>query len=133
MTVRHLTQEWLDRYLELAADLPEAEGASAVLEHVVAKTPDGDVTYVVRWEDGRPVEARLGPADGADPDEVLRLSIAYPEAQAMARGELDLPTGFMQGRVKLVGSTGRFLALQGALQSDAHRAALAALAADTEV
>lgn len=123
-----LTPAWLDRYRELGQDLPPVPGATAELEHTVAKTPDGDVTYTVRYEDGRPVAAGFEPGG----DDALRLAITYPDAMALARAELDVPTGFMQGRMKLVGSTARFLALQGALQRDEHRAVLRALADETE-
>jgi hypothetical protein len=126
--VRPLTQDWLDRYCELAGDLPPVPGATAALEHTVAKTPEGDVTFTVRYEDGVPVGAAFEPGG----DDALRLAIAYPDALALARAELDVPTGFMQGRIKLVGSSARFLALQAALQRDAHRAVLQALADETD-
>ena len=126
--MRPLTQEWLDRYCELARDLPPVPGATAELEHTVAKTPDGDVTFTVRYEAGRPVGAALEPGG----DEALRLAIPYADALAMARAELDVPTGFMQGRIKLAGSSARFLDLQAALQRDDHRAVLRTLADETD-
>lgn len=128
MSVRPLTPAWLERYLELARDLPSVPGATAELEHTVAKTPEGDITFTVRYEDGRPVSARFGQGG----DDALRLGLAYVDALAMARAELDVPTGFMQGRIKLVGSTARFLGLQAALQRDEHRAVLRALAEETD-
>ncbi len=42
----------------------------------------------------------------------------------MARGELDLHAGFMQGRIKVVGPMGRFMAVLPATQSSEHRAAV---------
>lgn len=131
--VAHLSQEWLDRYRELCVDLPSEPGASAVVEHLVPKTPDGDVAYVLRWEDGRLVEARLGKAEDVPADELLTLTITHPDAEAMARGELDVPTGFMQGRVKLVGPMARFLPLQAVLQHEEHRDALRQLASETKL
>ena len=126
--LRPLTAAWLDRWCELGKDLPAVAGATADVEHTVAKTPDGDVTFTIRYEDGRPVAAGFEPGG----DDALRLAIAYPDAMALARAELDVPAGFMQGRIKLVGSTARFFALQPALQSAEHRELLRALAAETE-
>lgn len=126
--MRPLTQDWLDRYCELARHLPSVPGASAELEHTVAKAPDGDVTFTVRYEDGRPVGAAFEPGGG----EALRLTLTYPDALALARAELDVPIGYMQGRIKLVGSSGRFLSLQAVLQHDEHRAVLQALAEETD-
>lgn len=123
-----LSAAWLDRFCELGRSLPVVAGATAELEHTVAKTPEGDVTFTIRYEDGRPVAAELGPGAG----DALRLAITYPDALAMARAELDVPTGFMQGRIKLVGSTARFFALQPALQSTEHRELLRTLAAETD-
>jgi putative sterol carrier protein len=127
--VAHLSQAWLDRYRQLAADLPVRKGATARLQHVVAKTPEGDVTYVVAFEDGRLAAASLGGDEAAE----ITLTETYADAQAMARGDLDLHVGFMQGRVKLAGDMGAFLELVPVLQSPEHRAALAALAAETEL
>jgi putative sterol carrier protein len=125
----HLSQAWLDRYRQLAAELPARPGASGRLQHVVAKTPDGDVTYVVAFEDGQLAAASLGADESAE----VTLTETYADAQAMARGDLDLHVGFMQGRVKLAGDMGVFLELVPVLQSPEHRAALSALAAETDL
>ncbi|MFP5255091.1 MAG: SCP2 sterol-binding domain-containing protein [Acidimicrobiia bacterium] len=126
--LRPLTSAWLERYRELGQELPPVAGATAEVEHTVTKTPEGDVTFTIRYEDGRPTAATLAPG-GHD---AVRITLTHPDALAMARGELDVPTGFMQGRIKLVGSTERFLSLQGALQRDEHRALLRALAHETD-
>lgn len=129
MTVDHLSQAWLDRYVELAADLPERPGASARLQVDVPKTPDGDVAYALAFEDGRLVEAHTG----ADEKAAITFTTTYADAQAIARAELDVVVGFMRGQVKMAGSTATLLAVQPVLQSAEHRAVLAALAADTKV
>lgn len=123
-----LTPAWVDRYVELGQDLPSTPGASAEVEHTVAKTPEGDVTFTIRYEEGRPVSGAFEPGGG----DALRLAMTYPDALALARAELDVPTGFMQGRIKLVGSSARFLALQPALQREEHRAVLRSLADETD-
>jgi putative sterol carrier protein len=50
----------------------------------------------------------------------------------IARGELDLHAGFMQGRVKMSGDMGRLMAVLPCTQSDEFRAALAEVASTTE-
>jgi len=126
--VAALTQAWLGRYRELATELPACPGATGTVQHLVPKGPDGDVAYVVELADGRVVRAELG----TDATAALTLTMTHPDALAIARGELDLVAGFMQGRVKLTGDHAVFLGLQGVLQGDAHRSVVAALGAETD-
>ena len=127
MNVAPLTQEWLDQRLEALGGLPEVPGATASLLHVVAGGPDGEVRFAERYVDGRLVEAALGPADDSD----LELSYKHDVALLVAAGELHLVDGFMQGRVKLVGSSGRLMDLLPALASPEHQAAEASVAAQS--
>jgi putative sterol carrier protein len=57
---------------------------------------------------------------------------SYDDAVRLAKGELDLHAGFMQGRIKLSGAMARFMAVLACTQSEAYRAALADVAAATE-
>lgn len=127
MSVAPLSQGWLDLRLEHLGSLPEVEGASARLHHVVSGGPDGDVRFSEVYVDGRLIEASLVPGAEAD----LELIYKHDVATELATGDLDLVDGFMQGRVKLVGSTGRLMDLLPALQSAEHKAAEAAVAAQT--
>lgn len=126
MSLVALSQSWLDQRVEALGALPEVPGATASLLHVVAGGPDGEVRFLERYLDGRLVGAVLGPAS-AD----LELSYKHDVALLVASGELDLVDGFMQGRVKLVGSTGLLMDLLPALQSPEHRAAAATVSAQT--
>lgn len=127
MSVVPLSQEWLDARVQHLGALPVIEGASARLLHVVSGTPDGEVRFSETYVDGRLTEAALGPAVDAD----LELIYKHDVAVELATGALDLVDGFMQGRVKMVGSTGQLMDLLPALQSPEHRAAAAAVAAET--
>jgi len=127
MGVAHLSEAWLDRWRELAADLPEQPGASGTIAVTVLKAPGGDVTYHLTFEDGRLVAAGLG-----DGDAPVALTQTHADALAVLDGTLDVVVGVMRGKVKYAGDTGVYLALQPVLQSDAHRAVLAALAAETD-
>jgi alkyl sulfatase BDS1-like metallo-beta-lactamase superfamily hydrolase len=124
----YLSQEWLDDHLEAGAALPTRPGASARVQHVVTGAPDGEVRYHVTITDGRPVAAELGDATEVD----LTFTATYPEAQRAARGEVGPHEAFMQGRLKVVGSTGRLMDLMPMLDSEPYREAIAAVSASTE-
>lgn len=127
MTVAHLSQAWLDLRAELAASFPARPGATARAQTVVAKTPNGDVAFVEAYEDGRLVAATLGAADDVD----YTVNLTHADSLAIARGELDLHVGFMQGRVKVAGDVGKLMALAPVIRSDAYAAATAELARRT--
>lgn len=129
MTVRHLSPEWLEAGRELLGALPERPGASGTVQTIVGKAPGGDVAFVHRFEDGRVVSAELAADDAAE----VTLNVPYRDAQALARGELDVVVGVMRGTVKLVGDVGAWLRLMPVLQSQEHRAAVQELVARTEV
>ncbi|MGK2950314.1 MAG: hypothetical protein ACSLFP_17215 [Acidimicrobiales bacterium] len=127
MSVTPLSQEWLDLRVEHLSSLPAVDGASARLLHVVSGAPDGEVRFGETYVDGRLTEASLAPAADAD----LELTYKHDVALLIATGDLHLVDGFMQGRVKLVGPTGRLMDLLPALESPEHAAAEATVAAQT--
>lgn len=127
-TVAYLSPGWLDLQRELTGSLPERPGATARVQYVVTGGPDGEVRYALSVVDGRVATATLG----ADPDAEVTLTQTYPDAVAIARGELDGNAAFMQGRVKAVGSMGTVMALMPLTHSDEYRAALAELSRQTD-
>jgi putative sterol carrier protein len=127
--VAFLSQEWLDRQRQLIADLPERPGATARVQVVVSGAPDGEVAYLQVFEDGRLVGCARSRDDSAD----VTLNQTYADAVAIATGDLDPSAAFMQGRVKVVGSMGSLMAVLPVLQSHEYEAAMAALAAQTDV
>jgi hypothetical protein len=104
---KYLSQEWLDQARGLAAGQPERPGASARIQWLVAKGPDGDVAYWWQLEDGRLVESALGKLD--EPD--ITLTLSYEDSVKIQRGELDANAAFMQGRMKASGNMGTFMQL----------------------
>lgn len=126
--VAYLSQAWLDLHLAHADALPERPGATARLQHVVTGTPDGEVRYVEGVVDGRLRELTLGDDPAAD----LTLIQTYADARRVAEGAVDAHVAFMQGRLKVVGSTATVMALMPLLQSDEYKATLAQVATDTE-
>ena len=127
--VRHLSPEWVALHAERGGGLPERAGATARLQHVVTGAPDGEVAFTLEYADGRVVAARHGRDDAAADCTFL---ITHQDAVAIAKGDLDLHAGYMQGRVKMSGPTGPLLDVLPCTESAEHRELLAALAADTE-
>jgi putative sterol carrier protein len=127
--VAFLSLEWLDRQRQLIADRPERPGATACVQVVVSGAPDGEVAYLQVFEDGRLVGCARSRDDSAD----VTLNQTYADAVAIATGDLDPSAAFMQGRVKVVGSMGSLMAVLPVLQSHEYEAAMAALAAQTDV
>ncbi|MGH9096756.1 MAG: SCP2 sterol-binding domain-containing protein [Acidimicrobiales bacterium] len=102
-----LTDEWFDQTRALAADQPERPGLSARMQFIVTGGPGGDVHYYWVLEDGHLRQSAIGDVDDAD----VTLTIARPEAVAMAKGDLDPNVAFMQGRMKVAGSMGIMMRL----------------------
>ena len=104
---KYLSQDWLDRARGMAAAQPERPGATAQIQWLVAKGPDGDIAYWWQLRDGRLVESALGKLD--EPD--ITLSLSYEDSVKIQRDELDANAAFMQGRMKVAGDMGKFLHL----------------------
>lgn len=111
--MKYLTQEWLDETRAMAAAQPVRPGASARIQYIVTGGPEGDVKYSWVLEDGRLLESHLGTV--AEPD--ITITAPYPDWVRIARGELDMSAAFMQGVIKVAGSTGKFLQLLPITQS----------------
>ena len=113
MTVKYLSQEWLDEARAMAADQPERDGATARIQYVIGGGPDGDVKYSWVLENGKLLESHLGTV--ADPD--LTITAPYDDWLKIAQGELDTSAAFMQGTMKVAGDMGKFLQLLPITQS----------------
>ena len=121
-TAAFLSAEWLElvRSQMTAVESETIPGLTSLVEFVVAKGPHGEVRWAGEFEGGSLASTTMGAAPNAD----LVLTTGYPDAVAILRGELDLNTAFMQGRMKVAGPTGPLLALIAQSQTPAHRAAL---------
>lgn len=118
-----LTQEWLDKHLDLADALPELHGATAIIQFEVAGVDT--VVFTMQLEGGRMVSNQLGPREDAD------FTMKFTEADfvAMVHGQLDPQVGYMQGRVKVVGNIGRMLSILPITTSGEWKAVYQRLAA----
>jgi hypothetical protein len=108
--VPHLSPEWVALHEGPGAQLPARPGASARLQHVVTGAPSvgpkGEIAYTIEIADGRVAATRVGRDDDAADCTFL---VASKDAVAIAKGDLDLHAGFMQGRVKMSGRGGPLL------------------------
>lgn len=126
--VPFLTEAWVKLHEGPGATLPVRSGATARLQHVVSGAPDGEFAYRIDITDGRIIATAAGRDDAAADCTFL---VTFADALRIARGELDLHVGFMQGRVKMSGSGGPLLDVLACTQSDAYRALVAEVAAAT--
>jgi hypothetical protein len=115
------SDDWFELVRSLGAALPERPGATARVQHVVTGGPDGEVRYLHTVVDGRTADLSPGTDDSAE----VTFTNTYADAQALAKGELQAPVLFMQGRTKMAGDMGKVLALMPVLRSAEHRALLA--------
>jgi hypothetical protein len=131
--VPHLSPEWVALHEPAGAKLPARPGASARLQHVVTGAPSvgpkGEIAYTIEIADGRVAATRTGRDDDAADCTFL---VTYQDAVAIAKGELDLHAGFMQGRVKMSGSGGPLLDVLPCTQSGEYRALVLEVAEQTE-
>jgi hypothetical protein len=103
-----LTQEWLDEYRALGAELPERQGATARIQYVVTSTPHGDdVAYHVVFTDGRIVAAALGTLDESDAE----LTLSHVDAVGVQRGDLDANALFSDGTIGFNGDMRSLMSL----------------------
>lgn len=116
--VRYLSQEWFDEVNEAARRSTALKAATAgvrlTLQQVVTGTPDGDVRYWLRIDDGS-VEARLGAAAAGEASPDATVTQSYETAAAVIRGELSTEEAFLGGRIRLRGDIGVLLRHQSML------------------
>jgi hypothetical protein len=115
---RFLSAEWLDAVRAAAPSVGDATVACAV-----TGTPDGEVKLYAKG-----AEIGFGGLDDAD----VSLTLPYPEAVAIAQGEVAPSVAFMRGRMKTAGNPGKLLDLLAATATPAFREGLERIASATE-
>jgi putative sterol carrier protein len=118
VVARFLSDEWVDAVRDAGLSVGQT-----TVECAITGAPDGDVKLHAHGAD-----VAVGPAANAD----VSLTLPYPEAIAIARGELEPSVAFMQGRMKTAGDPGRLLDLLAATATPAFRDGLARVGGDTE-
>ena len=125
MSVGFLSPEWFDQLAAAVAGGPHYAGPDFVVEVRVLGGDDGPVTYHVVLEDGSPLRYRAGAAPGptgASYDQ------AWADAVAQVEGRYDPAVGFMQGNLKVKGSSRPLLELFQLWAHPTHAEAQARLA-----
>jgi len=115
---KYLSQEWMDQYKALAETQPVRPGATARIQYVTVGTPDGDVKYYWGLEDGKLLEMQVG--DITDMD--FTITMNYPDAMAVQKGELDANAAFMQGKMKVTGNMAKLMSLLPLTNSPEYKA-----------
>ncbi len=141
---RFLSLEWAEEF-NAALDgvvLPEpgpdaglaATGGQFTVVEEVRATPDGDVSLVLRADQGSlrltlgPVGVEGGPA-ADDPVPDVTIKISYEDASSLSRGELSPAEALSAGRIRVKGDLSVLVAVQEMLA--AARTATRALDAST--
>lgn len=115
MAVKFLSDEWaaavtgaLDAHDAFKAAIGNAE---LRLQFDVAGGPDGDISYFLEAAGGHSKVA-LGTVDGAD----VTVGQSYETAAAIFKGELNIQTAFMTGKLKVSGNLAKLMMHQSAIQ-----------------
>ncbi|MCP3853309.1 MAG: hypothetical protein GY745_22530 [Actinomycetia bacterium] len=125
---RHLSDEWLASLAELAGTdtgRPELDGCIQV---TVSGTPYGKVPWHLVVDKGVVAEVAGGNLD----DPGLVITETWADSVARWQGARSRPVEYMQGDLKVKGSTGELLAFLGMLESAAWTSAVADLLAETD-
>ncbi len=111
---RYLSAEWFDE-LNAAAQQQDPQSPARLarlsLQQVVTDSPDGEVRYWVRLDQGR-VTAGLGEAESAD----AVISQSYDTAVGVVRGDVRVQTALMSGEIRLTGDIATLVEHQDALR-----------------
>lgn len=123
-----LSEDWLNAFTDRLGSLPPWEGPSHAVQFEVTGGPSGKVTYHVVVPAGGTPKYRPGAAD----DRGVVITQEWADALAQARGQFDPAVGFMQGHMKVKGSSRPLLDLFSVMADPHYAQAVAALASDTE-
>jgi putative sterol carrier protein len=123
-----LTQQWFDETRAMAADQPPRPGLTALLQFDITGGPEREFSYHWVLEDGRLVSSAGGAAERPD----VTLTLAWGDAVAVQRGDLDPSVAFMQGRMKVAGSMAVMMALLPVTNTPGYQHLQQRIAAVTE-
>lgn len=122
-----LDPDWLAAAAAALADLPESEGASAVVDYVVSGAPQGKLTIGVVVDNGR--VTTVAQRKSAAPDIVV--SAGYDVVSSILRGRISADVAYMNGTLKVDGAHARWMLDLRPVRRAAVEA-LAPLMGDTE-
>jgi putative sterol carrier protein len=116
VAVKFLTEEWTqavtDALNSSEAFQKAATGQQAKIQQVVTDSPEGEVKYYFKLEEGK-AEVSLGELADAE----ATISQNYETAAAIDRTELNAQNAFMQGKLKISGNMMKLMQLQGVINT----------------
>ena len=111
---KFLTNEWaqeVDKTLNSHAGFKSAIGnADLGIAFNVSGGPDGDVAYYLKTANGD-VELALGNLEWAD----VTINTTYDTASSISKGDLNVQTAFMTGKLKVEGNLAKLMMHQAAI------------------
>jgi putative sterol carrier protein len=112
---KFLTEEWAK---DVTTALGNHEGfknaigaADLSAQFVTQEGPDGDISFYLKAAGGT-VNQAIGTID--DPD--VTVTMSYGTATEVSKGELNVQTAFMTGKIKVAGNLAKLMMHQAALQ-----------------
>ena len=112
---KFLSEEWVQ---EVTATLIKHQGfnnaigdADLGIQFHTTDAPDGEVDYYLSAGSGNAVVA-LGTLDNAD----VTVKQSYETAVAISKGEMNVQTAFMTGKLKVSGNLAKLMMHQSAIQ-----------------
>lgn len=111
---KFLTTEWAQEVREALNNHDGFKNAIAnsdlAIAFNVAGAPDGDVSYYLKASSGK-TDVSLGTLDGAD----VTINTDYDTAVAISKGDLNVQTAFMTGKLKVAGNLAKLMMHQNAI------------------
>lgn len=115
MAVKFLSQEWASAVSDAINSHEGFKGAigsnDLSLQFHVTDAPEGDVAYYLKTEGGD-ADFALGEVDGAD----VTVNWSYDTASSIHKGDMNVQTAFMTGKLKVSGNLAKLMMHQSAIQ-----------------
>ncbi len=116
MAVEFLSAEWCKAVSDAVnsdANFKASAGSIQItIQQTVTGAPSGEVTYYIAIKDGQ-CTMELGAADNPD----LGVTEDYATGVALSKGDLNLQSAFMQGKVRITGNLAVAMQYQPQLQA----------------
>lgn len=114
MAVQFLSEEWARAVSDALNDHPgfkTAMGSSELtIQFNTTAAPQGDISYYLQTSGGE-AKMQLGEAPDAD----VTINQNYETATAISKGELNVQTAFMTGKIKVSGNLAKLMMHQKAI------------------
>lgn len=114
MAVKFLSEEWAQAVTDALNNHPGFKtamgSAQLTIQFNTTEAPDGDISYYLTTSGGQ-AQMLLGQAPDAD----VTINQNYETASAISKGELNVQTAFMTGKIKVSGNLAKLMMHQKAI------------------